>query len=253
MTLPVLQRVFDPGSNQVLEGKVRELQGELLSKQRLLGEMQVQLLELQVRVELLTDALGTLESESQANIVAAAAAERALRDHTVNAFMNGSSDDRLAMAHAGDPVQLGVARQLLGSVVDSDEDLVAEHEKAQARLDRRQQKLLFDLTEAQTSYADLNALFASTLQDTLSQGLALRAYEQGAQIYIKGFVFPVQGEVEFIDSWGYPRMTGTSSAHWHQGTDIFAPMGTPLVATESGTISKVGSGGSRWTTTLAAG
>jgi murein DD-endopeptidase MepM/ murein hydrolase activator NlpD len=60
---------------------------------------------------------------------------------------------------------------------------------------------------------------------------------------VEGFVFPVQGEVEFIDSWGYPRMTGTASAHWHQGTDVFAPMGTPLVAAESGELYKVGFAG----------
>ncbi|MCP4434304.1 MAG: peptidoglycan DD-metalloendopeptidase family protein [Actinomycetia bacterium] len=237
---PLFQRPFDPGSNQVLDAKVRELQEELLSKQRLLDEIQVTLAELGQRVDSLTAELEELNEESRANIAAAAAAEKALREHTVDAFVNGSSDEKLAMVRTGDPVQLGVARELLGSVVDSDEELIRRHEEAQARLDARQEKLLAEYTEAQNRYAELSARFAETVEDTVSQALALKAYEAGAQVYVKGFVFPVQGEVEFIDSWGYPRMTGTAQAHWHQGTDIFAPMGTPLVAAESGEVFKVG-------------
>ena len=37
-------------------------------------------------------------------------------------------------------------------------------------------------------------------------------------------------------------MTGTSSEHWHQGTDIFAPTGTPLIASENGTVARIGTG-----------
>ncbi len=238
--VPVFQGVFDPGSNQVLEGRVREIQSELLSKQHLLSEMQAQLLELQVRVDALSEELDALSEKSKANIAEAVAAERALNEHTVDAFVNGTSEDHLVMVHTSDPVQMGVARELLGSVVESDAALLERNEKAQARLDDRQEKLLAELTEAQGRYNELNTLLIATLADAASEGLALQAYENGAQVYVKGFVFPVQGEVEFIDSWGYPRMTGTASAHWHQGTDIFAPMGTPLVAAESGEVFKVG-------------
>ncbi|MDZ7674133.1 MAG: M23 family metallopeptidase [Acidimicrobiales bacterium] len=45
---------------------------------------------------------------------------------------------------------------------------------------------------------------------------------------------------QFIDSWGFPRMTGTEYQHGHQGTDIMAPFGTELYAVERGVVIRVG-------------
>ena len=56
-----------------------------------------------------------------------------------------------------------------------------------------------------------------------------------------GMVCPVAGAVSFVDSWGAPR-----SGHSHQGVDMMAAYGTPLVAIVSGTITYAaydGSGG----------
>jgi len=53
----------------------------------------------------------------------------------------------------------------------------------------------------------------------------------------QGYAFPVLGGgVGFGDDYGAPR-AGTG---WHQGTDLFGPMGTPIVAVADGTLSKVG-------------
>lgn len=52
---------------------------------------------------------------------------------------------------------------------------------------------------------------------------------------------PVAGPVSFVDSWGAPR-----SGHTHQGVDMMADYGTPIVAIVSGTITYAaydGSGG----------
>jgi murein DD-endopeptidase MepM/ murein hydrolase activator NlpD len=49
-----------------------------------------------------------------------------------------------------------------------------------------------------------------------------------------GFVCPVQGAVAFTDSFGAPRSGGRS----HQGVDMMAGFGTPLVAVVSGSISQ---------------
>jgi murein DD-endopeptidase MepM/ murein hydrolase activator NlpD len=52
--------------------------------------------------------------------------------------------------------------------------------------------------------------------------------------------FPVKGPHSYGDTWGAPRMVGTRWFHRHQGTDIFAPKGTPVVAVTDGKLERVG-------------
>jgi LysM repeat protein len=43
---------------------------------------------------------------------------------------------------------------------------------------------------------------------------------------------PVQGGATFMNDWGFPR----SGGRFHEGNDLFAPRGRPVVATVSGTV-----------------
>lgn len=54
----------------------------------------------------------------------------------------------------------------------------------------------------------------------------------GATGYLK--LFPVQGEYSYFDDYGAPRGSGS-----HQGNDIMADRGTPVVAVDDGAISKL--------------
>jgi murein DD-endopeptidase MepM/ murein hydrolase activator NlpD len=54
----------------------------------------------------------------------------------------------------------------------------------------------------------------------------------------EGYVFPVYGTVSFGDSFGAPRPDVPGG--WHHGEDIFAPIGTPILAVASGTLYSIG-------------
>jgi hypothetical protein len=50
------------------------------------------------------------------------------------------------------------------------------------------------------------------------------------------YVFPVYGPVAFSDTFGAPR----ADVSWHHGDDIFAPLGSPILAVADGTLFSVG-------------
>jgi murein DD-endopeptidase MepM/ murein hydrolase activator NlpD len=54
----------------------------------------------------------------------------------------------------------------------------------------------------------------------------------------RDYTFPVVGPSNYIDTYGAFR--GDVPGKWHHGDDIFAPLGTPVVAVASGTINRVG-------------
>ena len=90
--IPVLQGAFDPGSNLVLEAKVRELQrraaGEAAAPRRDAGAGGWSSA---ARSMALSEELDDLGEDAQAKLAEAVEAERLLREHTVDAFVNGTS------------------------------------------------------------------------------------------------------------------------------------------------------------------
>jgi murein DD-endopeptidase MepM/ murein hydrolase activator NlpD len=55
---------------------------------------------------------------------------------------------------------------------------------------------------------------------------------------LDGYVFPVFGTASFGDSFGAPRPDVPGG--WHHGEDIFAPLGTPILAVADGTLHTIG-------------
>ena len=54
----------------------------------------------------------------------------------------------------------------------------------------------------------------------------------------KHYVFPVDGGASYVDTYGADRSDIYDG--WHHGNDLFAPLGTPVVAVARGTLSLVG-------------
>jgi len=55
---------------------------------------------------------------------------------------------------------------------------------------------------------------------------------------LPNYVFPVAGHASYGDSYGGYR--GDVPGNWHHGDDIFAPLGTPVVAVADGRLNRVG-------------
>jgi murein DD-endopeptidase MepM/ murein hydrolase activator NlpD len=139
----------------------------------------------------------------------------------------------------------------------TDEDLILQLRKKRAELDLRQREL-----DRQ------RGIFASQKEGYASQGRQLRiSLEQANSLVrdlqgqlsreqinalfrvggsgVRGITIPldacpVSGPHTVTNSFGAPRGGGTRR---HQGNDIMAPMGAPVVATVSGRVTRTGSGG----------
>lgn len=240
--IPIAQNSFDPLSVAVRPELVAAAAAAVDAANEALVAARAEVAAQTERVAALTAELESIESHTQGAVRDAAEARQALSDRAVSAYLVGDLDQRLALLDTADLVDIGVARNYVGVVGQSYSELVRRYERARRGLSRDQQRLADDLAEAGTELDERTravTVAGEVLADRLKE---LQAFEAGAQAYIDGFVFPVAGDVEFIDSWGYPRMTGTASAHWHQGTDVFAAHGTPLIASENGVLSGIGVG-----------
>ncbi len=98
----------------------------------------------------------------------------------------------------------------------------ADQERVVAQLAEDQQHLQERLLEAQVALDKLNALVAAGATSGAAGGL----------VETEAGTCPVRGVLAFTNDWGQPRSGGRT----HQGNDLFAAMGTPLVAVTDGTI-----------------
>jgi murein DD-endopeptidase MepM/ murein hydrolase activator NlpD len=240
--IPIAQNSFDPLSVAVRPELVSAATAAVDAATAVLTEAQRQVVEQTATVTALTSELAAVEGRSRAAVSAAAEARKELLDRAVTAYLVGDLDERLALMDSDDVVDMGVARNYVGAVAGSTRDLVERYERARDGLSRDQAQLADDLAAATTEMEQRTTAARAAWDHLLEKVQELQAFQAGAQAYIDGFVFPVAGDVEFIDSWGYPRMSGTPSAHWHQGTDVFAAYGTPLIASENGVLARIGVG-----------
>ncbi len=236
--IDVAQRSFDPLSVGVLPERVDAARLSVTLAQLDLLRIQSEIASQSLTVAELTGRLTELDRSSRVAVKAAADARRLLRAHAVSAYMSGPVSNHLALLDSHDYTDMGVARSYVDVVVGTQERLTKDYERKRDALSDEHAELADRVGDENSRLAELTTDERTAFVAVLARLEELRAYEAGAHAYIDGFVFPVAGDCEFIDSWGYPR----SGGRWHQGADIFARHGTPVIASENGTLDGVGSG-----------
>jgi len=142
---------------------------------------------------------------------------------------------------APDFVDLSRRWAVLGAVAKGDRGRVASYVEASRSATTELDQVSADLGRKR-SELDAARLALEKADAALLSGKAeLVTSQTGELIVAGGLSFPVAGHHNFTDTFGAPRMTGTPFAHLHEGTDVFAPPGTPLVAIERGVLISVGS------------
>jgi murein DD-endopeptidase MepM/ murein hydrolase activator NlpD len=185
--------------------------------------------------------LGRLAVEERAAVTALEAAQVALEHRAADAYIRGSLAPVGMLLNSEDVTDYYHQRELLQAVLDADEDALREFQAARRAVDDGQARVAADLARLEGEVGAAEQAVAAAQLDHELASRELAVFLAGGNVVIHGFAFPVAGPTNFIDSFGFPRMTGTEYEHWHEGTDVFADAGTPLVACERGVVTRMGS------------
>jgi len=159
------------------------------------------------------------------------------RDRAVRAYIDGDEtvliSDLLSAASINDQASRAIyadaAQGVDAATVDTIEAELRRETSALVALEADEQRAAraVDDENHRLDDASKNLLVLTAVADDASHG---------------GRVFPVDGPFEFDDSWGAFRadVAVDTHSHGHDATDIMAPLGTPVVAIESGTLDRVG-------------
>ena len=176
-------------------------------------------------------------------------------------YRTGSVGALEALMSAKDFGELADRAEIMSQVSMQDSGVFIRLSRTEAELDVLSEDLAREqagLKEAQEALANENEKLQAQFRSVASEYQRLRkklaqveppappatggSSASPIKIKVSGdMTCPVAGPVSFIDSWGAPR-----SGHTHQGVDMMADYGTPLVAITSGTATYVaydGSGG----------
>lgn len=105
-----------------------------------------------------------------------------------------------------------------------------------APVDPRTQPFPIPLPQIRRSPARNTNVLLERLQPAVARGVPLET----ALLSVTA-PFPVVGKANFSHDWLFPRYTPTP--HLHQGTDIFAAFGTPIISSEAGRVLRKGTAG----------
>jgi murein DD-endopeptidase MepM/ murein hydrolase activator NlpD len=257
-----LQAKVDAQSNRIAEARVR---ADVAS---------VQFFEAQTKLDGINEQIGQLDAQVQEKQALLAALRTDLRDFAIDRYMAGGAAETPSIFESTD-VNEAVTRDALADVVGGRKaDVIAQVRLVQADLDAQSaqleaqradaqkltqeaasnnSKLAKDLDALQAEYDALNKLLEGMkeeerkriLEETRRKAAAeaarkaaeREAARKSAPRTAGGFIpaapwtCPVPS-ASFVDSWGDARSGGRR----HEGVDMMAPQGTPVVSPVSGVV-----------------
>lgn len=247
---------------QELEDRMESIQDELDATTQRIEDLRTEEDGLLVKINELDARIAEIEGENSELI------DRVV-DRARELYMGGSVGMLDTLLSARDFSELSTELEYATRVSDSDALLFVRHSRIaqelrviRAEAQERAEELAgvrSDLSEtsdtlqerfrdAQDEYDELRERLAEEQREaaaaeaasTGSAAPAAAPAQVNAPVNADGKTCPVAGPNSFIDSWGYPRSGGRT----HEGTDIMAADGTPVVAITDGTITYAGYGDS---------
>ena len=238
---PPGEGVYAAQAGQIFRRELRVAKAESIELESAFSLARQQVLDLEAELDGLEASVTGLATDERAAVRRVELARRQFEARAANAVVRGSLNDFTRYIATDDPNELAVAETLLDTVLAADQRAVADYLAAKAQVDASLVRTAERLVDARIELEAARAQLVEARRANVAAKFNLAVFAAGSEIAIHGFVFPVGDPHSFGDSFGAPRMMGTGYEHAHQGTDIMAPSGTPLLAAERGIITKMGS------------
>lgn len=230
------QPVFDPlAANAVLEGELALARHRVVLASRAQDAARARLAGAEGELASADAGVDGVGAHRRDEVRAAADAEEARRRRLVAAYVRHGGGE-LGVLEGATAGQAALRAGLMESVARRDLEAVRTAREAVAGLDPVGQRAAERLARARAALDSARRDVAAADWERLAAESDVEVLAAGSHVAVAGFVFPVVGDVSFIDSFGAPRNVGTSYEHWHEGTDIMAAHGTPVVAVEDGVV-----------------
>jgi murein DD-endopeptidase MepM/ murein hydrolase activator NlpD len=228
-------------ASRLIRRELRVAEAEAVQLETAYAEAKDRVVALEAELDELELSITSLADDERAAVRRVEVARRAFEARAANAVVRGGLDSFTRYIVTEDPNEIAVANTLLDSVLAADQDAVAEYLAAKADVDADLVRTAERLVDARLQLEGARGALVDARRANVAAKFNLAVFAAGSEIAIHGFVFPVGEPHSFIDSFGFPRMMGTGYEHAHQGTDIMAPAGTPLLACERGIVTRMGS------------
>ena len=246
-----------------------ELKSRMSEIQGLLNDATTKIEDLRTREDKLKSRLGDIGDRIQDVRKDQVRLEKKVVKAAENLYKSGGADMLEALLTADSFSELSSRAQVLSRVSERDTsafiayarsedelaDLTAELKEQETELAATRSALTEEAQALQAQFEGVSAEYEELKKEIAAEAArraaaaAAAPSEPAASVptaapisvpATNGMACPVAGAVSFIDSWGFPRSGGRS----HQGVDMMAAYGTPVVAITSGNITYAGYGGS---------